>query len=134
MDVRIRRMREMIVGKCGIKLLPFAIHALAHGALERFLRPRTDSCLTIGRQITRVDRAERCGNGSSASIGRPVFGCMAIGAISDRSKFCSMIDRFAVRVDRGAGGNRRNGGAPHQRIAAQDNQNSDSHHCQKNTT
>src|SRR3569833_201786 len=38
-DVRIRRMREMIIGECRVKLPPFPIDAVAHGALERLLRP-----------------------------------------------------------------------------------------------
>src|SRR5438034_11769803 len=49
----------MIVRKCGIEMPSGAIDAVVHGARKILAAPESDTGVRIGRDVGRVDRAER---------------------------------------------------------------------------
>ncbi|KAG1243522.1 hypothetical protein G6F65_022347 [Rhizopus arrhizus] len=69
LHVRIAQLGVRRVRKGGIQLPPVLVHALAHGALERGVRPTADAGVVIGRDIGGVDRAEGRIQRQSARIG-----------------------------------------------------------------
>ena len=59
LDVFIRHLGEVIVRKCRIQHMPFAVDAIMHRADEFGFSPPADARVGIGRNVRRIDRAER---------------------------------------------------------------------------
>src|SRR3984957_13930498 len=96
-NIFICRLGEMIIGKCWVELLSFAIDALVHGATERIFRPSPNSCFKVRRQIAGVDRSEWRRQCPATCIGHVGIFCMAIAAVANGREFSALINHFPIR-------------------------------------
>lgn len=60
---------EVVVGECGIKMRTIAGDAFVHGPHECRLGPAADSAIRVGRDVGRIDDAERGRHSIAAGIG-----------------------------------------------------------------
>ena len=67
--------RLKAVGECRVEVLAFAVHAVAHGALEGFKAPAADTGLGVRRDVAGVDGAEGLG------MARPPALVLPLGAV-----------------------------------------------------
>src|SRR5260370_1303009 len=93
LQIGIRRLCEMGVGKRRIKMASVAVNTFAHGTLEGGIRPRPDSGINIRRDVCSVDLTERRLNGEPASIRNAVFCRVADSAIAKCGKLLAALDR-----------------------------------------
>ena len=87
---------EMIIGKGRIKMLPFPVDAGAHRAAERGLRPCADAGVGVGRNIRRIDRAERRRHRQATRKGLAAAHRVAIVAITERGQIAAPLDQRRV--------------------------------------
>jgi hypothetical protein len=85
-DIVVGKMSKMVVGKCRIKMAPFAVDAVTQGTAECFFRPTANPSFCIRCNIAREDSAERRRQRSGPGIG-PATRCgMANCTIADVGK------------------------------------------------
>ncbi|MPN05921.1 hypothetical protein SDC9_153175 [bioreactor metagenome] len=73
-------------------MVALAVHALAHGAFERFVRPAANARLRIRRDVGAVDCTERAGDGQPACVHRAVGHGMAHRAIAHGRQQTALFD------------------------------------------
>ena len=103
LHVLIRHAAEGRVGEGGVEVLAFAVHAVAHGALEGFIAPAADAGLQIGRDVAGVDGAEGAGHGQTARVGLAVGCRVADGAVAHGGQQPALGNLLGCEVGSGNG-------------------------------
>ena len=89
----------MVVRKRRVQIMPFAIDTVVHRADEFGFSPLANAGVGIGRDVGRVDRAERRFQRSPAGVENAARAGMADRAVAERGKLlaagdgCRGIDR-----------------------------------------
>ena len=104
---------EMRVGKRRIEMPAVAMNALAHRAFEGGIGPRADSGFDIGRDVGRVDRAERRRQRLAAGVEDAVRRGVADRAVAERGELLAARDGRG-RINRGIGTRDRRDRSPRQ--------------------
>jgi hypothetical protein len=94
--VRVRYQCEMVIGEGWIKMATPAIDTLAHGASEGLFRPPADAGLGIGRDVGRIDRAERRRHRQSASEGLAIRRRVAAVTVAESSEICAFSHQLRI--------------------------------------
>src|SRR6516164_11772468 len=92
LEVGLRGVCKMRVGKCRIKMPSVAMNTVAHRALEGGIGPGADTSLHIGRNIGAVDQSERRFERAATGIDGARRAGVADSAIAERGKLFAPCD------------------------------------------
>ena len=96
--VRVRYQCEMVIGEGWIEMATFAVDAFAHGASEGLFRPAADAGLGIGRDVGRIDRAERRRQRQPASEGLAVRRRVAGVAVAESREIGAFSHQLRIEA------------------------------------